>query len=200
MTADKVVDFVLSGVDSNIPKDDITFFDYLFIAFLRKISTLGSRMLTIPSTCPLCDFVNASALDSEKMEFVDLTCAVPLKVRIGPTTEVEMAPITVGNYKSLVKIGKENDDVYLLAAGIRGMLLDQAHKLVFEATGPAVFAALEEADKALYHGIKSIAVTCKGVIGEGPEKRDCGTKYTVAVDDGDTVVLPFREQNPSDTG
>jgi len=179
------LDICMSGIETSFDKNDLTLSDVLYIGVLRRLSTLGTSKVQCPYVCPLCHTPNTRILEMTDLEFEDLQVPeLPLVAEFS-FGELEFQPITVGNYQKLIQLGKDEDEV----AGMAMQCIDLDFDKALELFGSAVHddaELLNEVDKVLFHGLKSIPSTCKN--------SGCGFVAQIELDGGQALLMPFRER------
>jgi hypothetical protein len=181
------IEFVLSGVETNIDKNDLTLADTLYIGLLRKISTIGSTKVVVPINCRRCNTPIRKLVDIDKLEFEDLKA--PMLPVIGDFNmgEIAFKPVTVGQYFKLINMGKHDDDIALMS--IQSNLdFDKAYKYFYNCSIEDG-RTLDNVDEFLFHGLKPIDIHCNN--------DKCNHVNKVELDGGEALLIPFRESEES---
>lgn len=175
---------ILDGIEvEGMPKDDLTFYDVVYLGWRRKVATFGTSLVDVMSYCTNCDFKNKANRDLKNIDFIDAEVPkLPIKVKI-LDKELHFKFITIKEYLDLMKKELHQDIVAILAKSVTNVEYDEAYSILSNATG-------EDLDKInilpelLYHGIKPIEVECS----------ECGHKYIVNLSDSQEVEIlkPFR--------
>jgi hypothetical protein len=183
MSAAKSVERVLSGIDVNgMAKEDLTFFDFLYISLLRRLSTMNAIEFKLGVGCPKCHKPVTHTFSWEGLIFEDLPAPkLPIIVDICDKADVRFTPITVKQYQELTRKQQDEDPV-AIAAMQSSLDFDEAYKTFSDAVGDDA-ALLDEIDKLLYHDLKPAQVTCV----------HCNHNFNAALDDEASLISPFRK-------
>lgn len=174
-------------VVEGMQKDDITFADMLYIALLRKISSLGDTSFTVSFKCGKCGKTNTVSVEHKKVSFVDMEVKkLPIEVTLSNDKLITFGLFTFGNYKELVKENRMNDDLYAMALTAKNMSAKDAYEAMYNA--PVEDGALfDYVDSLQYHNIAPMEFTCK--------EEGCGHKTRVRLTGGDILIGPFRKSD-----
>jgi len=192
-----IVKFVSRGITTSFPLMDLTYFDYLFISLLRKISSFGGNQFSFNYTCQKCGVVGTHKATIEEIDFNDLNVPnLPLVTTIG-NTELHFMPLTLGKYISLLESNKVDKRVSLFAAEIINMKQEEAEEVIYNSIGEDQ-ALLNYVDEILYFGVKPMTVTCKAEVKGNPDgKITCGFENKVEIDSPEVLTRPFRTDRES---
>lgn len=187
--------FVMKGVYTrNMPKDDLTFGDFLYVQFLRRMSALGTNSFTVT--------IMPRALQGESVsktfEFEDIAFEMldvpelPVVIEVNGQ-DMHFKPLTMGQWFKLFddKKGEEDEDDWfpdrlsLLAAQCVNMEYADALANVEGAKGIEI-VLLEQVETLLDHSMKKIKVDYE-VDGETKHEE-------VGIDNPISFVLPFRDE------
>jgi len=199
-------EFILEGIlVTGIKKEQITFHDFLFLAMLRKLSSVGVGSITVKYRCNKCGFENSNQVQFDTLEFEDMKVPeFPAYMEINGK-EMEFTPITVGDYFTLFKEGKDKDQVAVPAIQCRNLGFSEAYDLIYKAN-PEDSEMLNELDKMFYHGLKSLKFPCQNKEAvememlEGVEiEKTVHCDYTnqIELEDTGLIVQPFRGNGES---
>lgn len=174
-------------VVEGMPKDDITFADMLYIALLRKISSLGDTSFSVSFKCGKCGKTNTVSVEHKKVSFVDMEVKkLPIEVTLSNDKLITFGLFTYGNYKELTKLNRMNDDMYAMALTAKNMSAQEAYETMYNA--PVEDGALfDYVDRLQYHNIAPMEFTCK--------EEGCGHKTRVRLTGGDVLIGPFRKSD-----
>lgn len=176
---------VLKGIFvTGMPKGDLTFFDFLYISLLRRLSTMNAIEFKLGVGCPHCGSPVTHTFSWEGLVFEDIPAPkLPVIVNICGKSDVRFSPLTVSDYQELSRTGRDEDPV-AIAAKQSSLDFDQALELFDAAIGEDA-ALLDEIDRLLYHDLKPVQVEC----------GTCATKFNAALDDEASLISPFRKSN-----
>lgn len=179
---------VLDGITTSFPKEELTYFDVLYLATLRKLSTFNSAEFRIKYKCPNteCGKANDYNFRIDTIEYDDLEVPdLPLVYDI-QGVEIHSMPITIGAYMDLLRDKKDQDRLAAFAATVVNMKSDRAYRVLAKATGTEL-ELLKEVDEMLYFGIKPYECTCS----------ECGTVTDININNDNIFIEPFRgDQEP----
>ncbi|MFA5071270.1 MAG: hypothetical protein WC511_02755 [Candidatus Pacearchaeota archaeon] len=194
-------EFILEGIKvSGMPKEKLTYQDFLFIALLRKLSSVGVSDISIKYACLKCGFENNShvkldTLDFNYMNIPELPANIVVKDQ-----EMSFTPLTIEDYFNLYKEGKDKDSVYIMAAQCRSHNLKAAHEILYSAN-PEDSELLNELDNMFFHGLKPLKFLCENKEAKEVEVVDgveieknvhCDFTNLVELGDASLIVQPFR--------
>ncbi|MDK1290208.1 hypothetical protein [Pseudoalteromonas umbrosa] len=185
MTMSKRIDQILSGIHIvGMEKDELTFFDFIYISLLRRLTTMNAIEFTLSVGCPNCGAPVRHQFSWEGLVFDDLPAPkLPIIVDICGRQDVKFMPLTLGQYKTLSRLGLEEDEV-AIAAMTSSIEFKEAQTLFHGALGEDA-ALLGEIDKLLFHDLKPAQATCKA----------CDTPFLAALDDEASIITPFRKSD-----
>lgn len=187
MTMSKRIDQILSGIDVvGMAKEDLTFFDFIYISLLRRLTTMNAIEFTLAVGCPSCGAPVKHQFSWEGLVFDDLPApSLPVVADICGQQDVKFMPLTLGQYKELSRLGLEEDEV-AIAAMTSSLDFKAARDLFHGALGDDA-ALLGDIDKFLFHDLKPAQATCKA----------CDTPFLAALDDEASLITPFRKSEPT---
>lgn len=187
MSSSHTMERVLSGIFvTGMDKGDLTFFDFLYVSLLRRLSTMNAIEFRLGVGCPSCQAPVSHTFSWEGLVFEDIPAPkLPIIVDICGTPEVKFKPLTVGQYQELSRLGLDEDPV-AVAAMQSSLDFEQAKVLFDKAIGEDA-ALLDEIDRLLYHDLKPARVTC----------GTCNHQFNAALDDEASLISPFRKSNPT---
>lgn len=189
-SARDMIKVVGNGVRSNIPIQDLTDGDFLWVALLRKLYSFPGAKFSGTGTCRNCKEKITKSLSFTDIEFEEIQVdALPVKIK-GADKDIEMYPITVGN---LLRLMDENngkiDEVSYVASCISGVPFSVALDIVNNADAE-LGSIFESVVSKFRHNFKPIRFVCPS----------CGKVTEISLDPhGREVVLaPFHgEENIS---
>jgi hypothetical protein len=186
---------ILDGITTSFNKEELTYFDFIFISLLRRLSTFGTDQITLEFVCPVCGHRNKEIILLGNLEFKDVEAPEFPVCFSDPEdgTEFEVSPLTMGKYFMLLDMGKEKDRVAVYAACVRNLEFPEAYRRIFYAKGE-LSETLEYVDELLYFGVKPLTLRCKGTRkAEGEDKPvKCDVPIKVEIDDEKVIIEPFR--------
>lgn len=176
----------MSGVEvTGMPLDALTFPDVIYIALLRKISSLGDTSFSLSYHCSSCHKLNTVNIDHKNVGFTDMEVKeLPIVATLENGTELEFGLFTYGNYKTLTNLNKIDDDMYAMALTVKNMSTEEAYKTIYNASLKDG-AILDYVDRLQYHNIAPLDLKCK----------ECAHPNKVRLTGGDVLVGPFRESS-----
>lgn len=197
---------VMEGVTTEgFDKWDITFYDFLYISLLRKLSTLRSPKFKILYICSQCGKNTSAVFSLEEVDFDELSVELPINYVTDDVTYTFM-PLTIGNYLRLVNPEDASSRLAICCTSHQFM---DAYKMISEEGDIENLSLFTEIEDHLYHGLKPFKFTCRERIGEedkeakkaSVEKRElykdprpfCNKEYESELDGGELLIIPFRE-------
>lgn len=179
------IKFILEGIYTSFPKEELSYADMLYITLLRKLSTLSGSKFHVMFKCPQCGHPVSTLLELSSIEFDELN--IPVLPIVGDFSwgETEFTVLTVQSYLKLLELGKQEDEVSALAL-MSNLPFEKAVELFNAAVGEDA-RLLTEMDSLTYHGVKERDYQC--------ERKDppCGHEFSVAIDGGlEVLLIPFR--------
>lgn len=187
-------EFVLLGIESEFDKLDLTLGDFFYLGLLRRISTLGSDKVVIPYRCGGCNKISEYTVEVTNIEFEDLEIPeLPIIVEFSDR-ELEFNPLTVNKVFELLKLGKEKDELSLIAKQCN-LTFEEAYNFIDKAN-PSDSKLINEVDRLLYHSVKDVEFECKEKLND----KTCNHKNIIELDGGQALMMPFREREESIRG
>lgn len=194
-------EFILDGIIVNgMKKEKLTFNDFLYIALLRKLSSVGAYEILIKFNCIKCGFENNHHVKLDALEFDDIEVPeLPAHLVINDK-ELSFSPLTVEDFFALFKEGKESDPTGILAMQCRNRHFKEAYDIIFNAN-PEDSELLDELNRMFYHGLATMKIGCKNkdalvkdiIDGIEIEKNvHCEHINKIELGDPDLIVQPFR--------
>jgi|AntAceMinimDraft_18_1070375.scaffolds.fasta_scaffold01065_13 hypothetical protein len=172
----------------NFNKNDITFFDFIYINVLRKLSSMKAPSFSVSVDCPKCHKTSSFDFGLEKLSFSELEIPkLPIVIDFISIGKLEFMPLTIGSFISLVKSDKYyqkdkdkyildtegkklRDSVALMAAQCSSLPFEMAYQIINNLRDDEDIKLLEQVDGLLEHGIEPLKVTCKQKMGEVPKE------------------------------
>ena len=202
LTASDSMEFIMRGIyTKGMPKRDITLGDFLYVAFLRRISSLGDSTfeVTIMPRELKGETVTAEFSFENDIKFDELEVPkLPLVVSIDGNI-MHFSPLTVGRYLDLFDKRTTTDPAdknwtpskfEFQAAQCTNLEFEDALKIIEDAVGRDI-SVLDEVDDLLDHSVMPVEV--KYTVGEGENKEE--KSEAVDVDNPISFVLPFRKES-----
>jgi len=187
---------ILKGVECNFHDMDITVGDALYVALLRKISTLGSTKVILKYKCGKCQKVGSHQMNTQDLEFDDMLkgysddeAELPIVAEFS-WGETSFMPCTLQDYYLLIDQDKENDEIALMAVQ-SDMEFHEAYEKFDKITDFEDARILDEVDKLLYHALTPVKFKCRNKLSDDSL---CENTITIELDGGQALVLPFRER------
>lgn len=178
----------LDGVSvTGMPIDSLTFPDVIYIALLRKISSLGDTSFSLSYKCRYCDKTNTVSINHTNVGFTDMEIKeLPIVATLSNGTELEFGLFTFANYKALQEKTRSNptinEDMYAMALTVQNMSADDAYQAIYNSTLKDG-AILDYVDHLQYHNVAPLTLKCEG----------CKHGNKVRLTGGDVLIGPFRE-------
>lgn len=200
MTTEDAFRFILKGIKTKgIKNEDLTLPDFLFIALLRKLSTLGdSKFVAKNFLCVSCKTsleLVFSIKEHLKFDYMEAP-KLPVKAdQLGELKDVKFTPLTIGDYLELARTkklnkGQKKDTVAMMAKQARNVDYDTAYKVIYSLVGKD-HARIRQIDGLLYHSLQAVESKC----------NKCGAPTSLMLDGWEAVIIPFRgEGDPEESG
>ena len=177
---------ILSGIrTSGMDKYDLTFYDVVYLGWLRKIASFKTPLFALQSFCPNCDIKNSKTLELKDMEFEDTQIPkLPISIKIADR-DISFGFLTIRGYLEILKSNKSEDIVYVFSKHIKNMAHKEAYELIDSLIGEDV-DRVEYINKILYHGLAKVNFKC----------NSCNFEYQVnpANYAEAEITRPFRRQ------
>lgn len=183
---------ILTGIKTSFPIGDLTFYDFLYLALLRKLSTIGDTTIIATHVCPnkKCQSSNSyevkvgpkvCEIEFWDVDYPELPISVDLKLGEEEPTTYEFSPLTILQYLELERRNLHKDPVSKLAMQCKNVDFNTVRSRLYRAYGEEsdVLAQIED---LLFHGVKPINVSCP----------NCGAINLLQLDGGGIIIRPFR--------
>ena len=208
----KIINLMAEGIFirnyKNLEPLDLTHKDFLYIAFLRKLASLGSATNKFNVFFDVDNKPYGATFDASQIYFEDLELeALPINAHLSIGT-LEFSPITMRKVLELNEANNINNEKYVLAAQCTNLDLDVAYDLICNVVTEDILI-LQEVDKLLYHGIRPVNVTYKEMITnpsfdktkeitqDNYPELQVQKEVEINIGDPSYLILPFRgEENP----
>jgi hypothetical protein len=195
--------YILKGIKTSFNPLDLTFYDFVFLSMLRRLSSFDSNKLNMSHKCRSCGEVVKKTIDLNQVEFTDLFENVPKEFEDPKLpivldldgNELHFGPLTIDDYFFLMDKGLldvENsffaDRNHMLAKMCSNKDFDSVLRLIKNAHGKydEVFDMITN---MLAHPIKNIDMKCE----------ECEYVNQVDINGGTVLIEPFREHVNSTT-
>lgn len=205
-------EFILDGIECSFDKKLLTLSDFLFLALLRKISSVGNSKFQFTYLCSECGHKNTEVMELNKIDFHDLDIpGCPIIFDIGGR-ELHFVPMQIGSYLDLLTNNLKEDPVAVFAKQVINMPYEEAYKIIYSASDEEG-SLIGEMDKMVFHGIKPVEVMCQNLervfieedeanstdeFKAGKEvKKPCEHISNIMIDSPEVLVSPFRLSNES---
>lgn len=183
---------VLSGINTNFDKNNITFGDFMYLALFRKIATLGTPKFQVPYKSPINGTTMLHTMSVEELEIEDLNVpSLPVKLTFKDGQVFNFGPLTVGDVLKLLEKNKLKDATCLMAAQVRNIEFDAAHAYLHSVSNNDDLSNLGEVERLLAHNIKPIQVQCTE---KDKNDREVTNTVTIRLEGRQALLLPFREE------
>jgi hypothetical protein len=182
---------LVKGIKTNFPVTDLTFYDFLYIALLRKLSTIQDTKIQVTHTCRAkdCQAKNVYTIDVSpancEIEFWELEFKeLPISITLANNVDLQFLPLTLGQFLQLEQVGLERDSVALLAMQCTNLSFEEARRTIYWAStqDPMDGKVLGRVEDILYHGTKPFRVRC----------ATCSEVNLLQLDGGGVIIQPFR--------
>ena len=172
-------------------KDDLAYFDLIYIGIKRKLTALGDIRGELTGYCPKCGQENSKEFTYTEIDFTQPKApGLPAKLSAG-NIELHFSLFT---YRKWVEFSKRESSNRLdaLAYMVTNHPYEKAKELINQLTGEDIIC-LDEIEVALDYGIKPMVLKCSGILEPGePEiaiegEREevlptiCGNTFNVEV-------------------
>lgn len=196
------INFVLNGVDTTFDIDELYASDFIYIAFMRKLFTLGLDGTTynVSVKCNKCDEYFVFQIDSTKIEYKELEVPeLPLIFTFKDGTVFEMTPHTIGNIKFLYEHGYKDNGIAELAVCVRNLEFEEALEIIKNTDDAIDTEGLGRVSEIFDYGLAPVRTICPNKIAINDETVTCGNVMLVQLDveKEDIFIYPFREPSSS---
>lgn len=183
------LEFIMQGIETSFPKEDLTLADMLYIGLMRKISTLGETQTKITYICAHCGESNEFILLNSDLAFDDILAKKLPVIASLSDGDYHFTPLTMKSYMELLDQGLHNETIPTYAKMCINRPYEKAYER-FYAANSEDGAILEAVDELLYHGITPMEKICS----------KCGGLTQVEVEGGEILISPFCEYSEFITG
>lgn len=185
----------MEGVYTNFDKNQITFYDSLYLSYLRRVLSIDAKdnKIQVLSQCPYCNKYSTHVIDiKEQVEFEDVkipTLPINIDFSFG---RLQFSFLTYGDYMKLQSDLRSEELAYQCITPCEVDVeagqtqASELQKLFGSLTGEDQ-ALLSKVRELTYHGIKPINTLC--------QNKDCGRTYETILDEMSSIILPFRPSN-----
>jgi len=175
--------FILEGVvTENLDKEDLTFYDFIFLGLLRRLYSFGTEELKITITCE-CGNRIEKVFVTEDIEFEDISVSSYKPIKVEYNGQILL--IDVFRIKDILNSDYSFDSLSeedQLAFHIKSLPFQQAKEFISN----LIPFDLQELDKIIssrfFHYIKPFQIKCD----------KCGKINQVDLIDGVDLITPFR--------
>lgn len=180
------VDIVMNGIYTNFDKKTITFYDFLYIAILRKLFTIGNSKAELVYICPHCEKRVSSEIDmAEDIDFEYLkTEELPISTVLDDGNVYEFHPFTIEDYKWLVRNNKFKDYVAVISLCCKNREYKETYKYIMENSTISDGETLLEVEHYLSHDMKRVEKYCP----------KCKSRNNLDVSGRDVLIRPFHKR------
>jgi hypothetical protein len=169
-------------------KKNLSYYDFVYISLLRKISTFSSTRFAIKFECEKCNHWNEQEGDLKEIEFSDLEItALPLIID-SPGGELEISPLTYEKFLVLLNDDKDTDQLSITAMCINNKTFSESVKLLSKASGEFL-EDIDEAMSLINFSTQYIDRTCL--------EPTCGASNHIALSEVSELLEPFRTSRNS---
>jgi hypothetical protein len=181
---------IMSGITTEgFKKEQLAYFDYLFLTTLRKISTTSNSQFNIKYTCNECGHFNDQDRDLSTILFADLEIpAFPLFIPLNEdgTDVLEVGVLTAKSYFDLLSKNKLDDPIAVYASTVLNKKYDEAYKIISNARNETL-ELLEEVDQLINFRVNTTKVICS----------KCGNSEEKELGEIQNLIFPFRRDTVS---
>ena len=179
----EILKFVLGGITTEkIDSEDLTLFDFMFLAIVRRLLSFGTEEYKLLAKCPQCGKEVSKIFNLQDIEFEDMKISLykPLKIKY---RDIELT-LDVVRIRKLLELKLQNQDLSpkdLLALHINSLDFEQAKEFVSNLLAGEIeeFSAIVE--RYFYHGAKPLKIECQ-----------CGYIIYKDLDREVDLIKPFR--------
>lgn len=190
----EMAQILMKGIKTTFPIQDLTFYDFLYISLLRKISSIRDEKILASHECTQkdCKSINTYEIDISpencEIEFWELDFKeLPVTVILGDK-ELKFRPLTLGQFLQLERVRLEKDPVSILAMQCENLPFMTARSLLFWSMNDYEDSdLLNRVEEILNHGTKPFRVRCSA----------CNHINYLQIDGGGVVIRPFRSDAKS---
>lgn len=215
---DRQYEIMLSGIEilGEMSPRDLTFFDFIYVSILRKLSSLGAQEYRVPYFCDVCDGKGLHSFTLEDIGFKTLDVELPVKVMFYTIGEQKFVPLTVGGYIELYREGKlwatcgkdiltrEDgskvvDPISVLAKMCISTDYEEIYGLLSSLKEPEDLNLLEDIEEAIDHYMRPLRFDCGQPLEKVPQGthpsqvKSCKNKISVGLLGGESIIIPFRK-------
>ena len=202
---------ILDGIHTSFDKNDLTYMDFIHIAFLRKLSSLNSAEFTFDYTCNCSKHKIKKKFGIMDLESENLKADFPVTVDFFSIEPISFKPITVGIFNRLLEDGKLDttipssdiiiiDDIAIIAGCTDDY--DKYYDIIKGINNKDDQDLLDLLEPMLEHGLEPFKFKCSNrvTVGINPEDKKevyevCGQKHQVELQGGELLIYPFRESS-----
>lgn len=195
LTLKYVLTKCMEGVYTNFDKNQITFYDSLYLSYCRRVLSIDAKdnKIQILSQCPYCQKYSNHIINiKEQIEFEDIkipTLPINIDFSFG---RLQFSFLTYGDYMKLQSDLRSEELAYQC---ITPCEVDTKAGETPQSELQKLFGSLVGEDQALlskvreltYHGIKPINTLC--------QNKDCGRTYETILDEMSSIILPFHSSD-----
>lgn len=192
------LNIAMSGIKASFGTDRLTLQDAVYIAIMRKVSTLNSMEFEVPYVCSKCKTTVSARFKHTDINFNDIDKRVeslPMFIELSGE-EFQISPMTVkgyldlksGLYDGIIK-GEGIDKVAVQAISVTNMDFKKAYDHLYALRDAEDIEVLEEIDKLVYHDLKPLETICRNPVNE----KVCGTKNFIKLEGREALISPFRK-------
>lgn len=171
---------------------DLTYFDFLQLCLLRKLSSFKTERFTIPYYCTKCKSTLTKEFSLMDLSFSTLEYdKLPVSLELSTGETLQFYPLTIGGYLELSKTdvfyrympdgsimldqygNPQKNLVALLAKTVVNYPFGEAYDILSSITDIDDMEYIELIDNVLFHGIEPLRFTCPNKLGnvEIPEEE-----------------------------
>lgn len=187
ISEEEVFKYLLEGIQTSFSKENLTISDFLYLGWLRKISSIGSNKISLGAYCSKCKKQSSAVVEVSDLDFEDITAPELPVTAVFDSVEFSFMPITLKDYFSLKENGQDEDSVAMLAIQCVNHDFKKAYELIYNAP-PDWAEVFTQVDKLLSHGTKPIKFKCNNKV----SKETCGNELSLSIEGGEVLFHPFR--------
>jgi hypothetical protein len=184
------MEFVLKGIQTNFPKEDLTMSDLIYLGLMRKLSTFNDIQFRVNYTCAKCKKKTYGKFTKDDMEFSDIQAdSLPAMADLSDGNKYEFMPLTVGGYFALFDNNLHHDPTAMSATLCSNVEFKKFFEYLNNSVDYEDTEIMDEVEKVLDHGLKPIESTCKW--------KGCDKKMHLALERRQGLIMPFRKGKKS---
>lgn len=189
----KEIEYILEGIETSFPKEDLLYADFIYISILRKLGL--ENKLNVKYICPKCNKISNAIVDLKDMisNQIDVD-KLPINIDCGDL-HLEFSPLTVKDILYIHSNGFEKDTVSYIACYIKNQKFTKAKNIInnSEVIDELLPGIIDEIDNIFNFGPRYFNAVCENIVeNEKGEKIPCLYESRQSVNNPYIMVSPFR--------